>query len=134
MTVSDGLSRRQFAAPRPCGTVSGGRVDATREAHASHHHSSPTMTADRSPSRRTDYPDPNAGPHPSEPLPSPGAMIAFAALPVTTVAVLSFPTAAAVALAALAGAVVGATLHRRYPSAVGRTLRLPDGDASVREP
>jgi len=57
-------------------------------------------------------------------------MIGFAALPVVTVAVLSFPTAAAVALAALAGA----ALHRRYPSAVGRTLRLPDGDASVREP
>ncbi|WP_297884570.1 hypothetical protein [uncultured Halorubrum sp.] len=91
------------------------------------------MTADRFPSRRTDHPDPYAGPHPSGPLPSPGEVIAFAALPVATVAVLSFPVAAAVALAALAGAVVGAALHRRYPTAVGRTLRLPDGDASVRE-
>ncbi|MDB2224685.1 hypothetical protein PM023_08380 [Halorubrum ezzemoulense] len=46
---------------------------------------------------------------------------------------LAFPIAAAVALAALAGAVVGAALHRRYPSAVGRTLRLPADDASIRE-
>ena len=68
------------------------------------------MTADRFPSRRTDHPDPYAGPHPSGPLPSPGEVIAFAALPVATVAVLSFPVAAAVALAALAGAVVGAVV------------------------
>ncbi|WP_249191485.1 hypothetical protein [Halorubrum ruber] len=94
------------------------------------------MNADRSPSRRTDhpdYPDPNAGPHPAEPLPSRGAMIAFAALPVMTIAVLSFPVAAAVALAALCGAVAGAALHRRHPSAVDRTFRLPDDDGTVRE-
>jgi hypothetical protein len=51
---------------------------------------------------------------------------------VLTVAVLSFPAASAVALAALCGAVAGAVLHRRYPSAVDRTLRLPDDDASLR--
>lgn len=59
-------------------------------------------------------------------------MIAFAALPVVTVAALSFPIAAAVALAALCGAVAGAAIHRRHPSAVERTVRLPDRDA-VRE-
>ena len=91
------------------------------------------MNADRSPSRRTDYPDPNAGPHPSEPLPSRGAMIAFAALPAATVAALSFPTAAAVALAAVCGAVAGAAIHRRYPGAVERTVRLPDDGGAVRE-
>ncbi|WP_231899156.1 hypothetical protein [Halorubrum trapanicum] len=97
------------------------------------------MNADRSPSRRTDrpdhpdYPDPNAGPHPSEPLPSRGAMIAFAALPAATVVALSFPAAAAVALAALCGAVAGAALGRRYPSAVDRTLSLPNDDAGVGE-
>ena len=97
------------------------------------------MNADRSPSRRADrtnhpdYPDPNAGPHPAEPLPSRGAMIAFAALPAATVVALSFPTVAAVALAAICGAVAGATLGRRYPNAVGRTLRLPADDGAVRE-
>ncbi|WP_233559366.1 MULTISPECIES: hypothetical protein [unclassified Halorubrum] len=91
------------------------------------------MNADRSPSRRTAHPDPNAGPHPSEPLPSRGAMVAFAALPVATVAALSFPTAAAVALAALCGAVAGAAIHRRYPAAVDRTVRLPDDNGAVRE-
>ncbi|MFW6317848.1 MAG: hypothetical protein ACOC06_05185, partial [Halorubrum sp.] len=75
------------------------------------------MNPDRSPSRRTVHPDPYAGPHPSEPLPSRGAMIAFAALPIVTVAALSFPTAAAVALATVCGAAAGAALHRRYPSA-----------------
>jgi uncharacterized membrane protein YfcA len=60
-------------------------------------------------------------------------MIAFAALPAATVAALSFPTAAAVALAALCGAVAGAAVHRRYPSAVDRTVRLPDDDGAVRE-
>ncbi|WP_235681745.1 MULTISPECIES: hypothetical protein [Halorubrum] len=91
------------------------------------------MNADRSPSRRTAHPDPYVGPHPSEPLPSRGAMVAFAALPVATVAALSFPTAAAVALAALCGAVAGAAIHRRYPAAVDRTVRLPDDDGAVRE-
>ena len=91
------------------------------------------MNADRPPSRRTDYPDPNAGPHPAEPLPSRGAMVTFAALPAATVAALSFPTAAAVALATLCGAVAGAAIHRRYPSAVERTVRLPDDDGAVRE-
>ncbi|WP_239641233.1 hypothetical protein [Halorubrum distributum] len=94
------------------------------------------MNADRSPSRRTahpDHPDPHATPHPAEPLPSRGAMIAFAALPVATVAALSFPIAAAVALAALCGAVAGAALHRRHPTAVDRTFRLPDDDGAVRE-
>lgn len=104
-----------------------------READASHHTHDPTMTPDRSPSRRTDHPDPTTGPHPSEPLPSRGAMTAFAALPVVTVAALSFPTASAVALAALCGAVVGATLHRRHPDAVERTFRLPDDDRAARE-
>ena len=61
-----------------------------------------------------------------------GATIVFAALPLLTVAVLSFPAASAVALAALCGAVAGAALHRRYPGAVDRTLRLPDDDASLR--
>ncbi|SFR32646.1 MULTISPECIES: hypothetical protein [Halorubrum] len=89
------------------------------------------MTADRSPSRRTVHPDPYANPHPSDPLPSPGALVAFAALPVLTVAALSFPTAAAVALATLCGAVAGAALHRRYPRAVDRTVRLPDDDGAV---
>jgi hypothetical protein len=60
-------------------------------------------------------------------------MIAFAALPVATVAVLSFPTAAAVALAAVCGAVAGAAIHRRYPNAIDRTVRLPDDDGAVRE-
>ncbi|WP_233561675.1 MULTISPECIES: hypothetical protein [Halorubrum] len=91
------------------------------------------MNADRSPSGRTARPDPNAGPRPSEPLPSRGAMVAFAALPVATVAALSFPTAAAVALAALCGAVAGAAVHRRYPATVDRTVRLPDDDGAVRE-
>ena len=91
------------------------------------------MNADRSPSRRTDHPDPYVGPHPSEPLPSRAAMIAFAALPVATVAALSFPVATAVALAALCGAVAGATLQRRHAGAIERVVRLPDGDADVRE-
>ena len=91
------------------------------------------MNADRSPSRRTAHPDPNAGPHPAEPLPSRGAILAFAALPVATVAALSFPTAAAVALATLCGAVAGAAILRRYPTAVDRTVRLPDDDGAVRE-
>ncbi|RLM76583.1 hypothetical protein DVK07_00410 [Halorubrum sp. Atlit-26R] len=60
-------------------------------------------------------------------------MIAFAALPVATVAVLSFPTAAAVALATLCGAVAGAVIHRRHPNAVDRTFRLPDDDGAIRE-
>ncbi|TKX42161.1 hypothetical protein EXE49_12515 [Halorubrum sp. ASP121] len=60
-------------------------------------------------------------------------MVAFAALPVATVAALSFPTAAAVALAALCGAVAGAAAHRRYPATVDRTVRLPDDDGAVRE-
>lgn len=91
------------------------------------------MNADRSPSRRTGHPDPYAGPHPSEPLPSRGSMIVFAALPVATVGAFSFPTAAAVALAALCGAVAGAAIHRRHPSAVDRTFRLPDDDGAIRE-
>jgi len=62
---------------------------------------------------------------------SPGVAVAFAVLPVLTVAVRSFPVAAAVAFAALFGGVAGAALHRRYPDAVGRTRRLPDDDASV---
>ena len=91
------------------------------------------MNADRSPSRRTVNPDPYVGPHPSESLPSPGAMIAFAALPVAAVAVLSFPTATAVALAALCGAVAGAAFQRRHADAIDRIVRLPDGDTDVRE-
>ncbi|GAA0726968.1 hypothetical protein J2744_002470 [Halorubrum trapanicum] len=91
------------------------------------------MNPDRSPSRRTVHPDLYANPHRSAALPSLGVAIAFAALPVLTVAALSFPTAAAVALAALCGAIAGAALHRRYPSAVDRTIRLPDDEGAVRE-
>ncbi|VTT86906.1 hypothetical protein DM2_2944 [Halorubrum sp. DM2] len=91
------------------------------------------MTTDHDPSRRRVRPDPYANPHPATPLSSPGVAVAFAVLPVLTVAVLSFPVAAAIALAALLGGVAGAALHRRYPDAVGRTLRLPNDDASVGE-
>lgn len=90
------------------------------------------MNPDRSPSRRTVHPEPHATPHPSEPLPSLRTAVVLAALPVVTIAVLSYPTAAAIALAALCGAVAGVALHRRYPSAVDRTVRLPDDDA-IRE-
>ncbi|MGM0448497.1 MAG: hypothetical protein ACQERM_09660 [Methanobacteriota archaeon] len=87
------------------------------------------MPPDRSPSRRTVHPNQYANPHRSAAVPSLGATVVFAALPVVTVAALSFPTAAVVALAALCGAVAGAALHRRYPTAVNRTFRLPDDDA-----
>ena len=91
------------------------------------------MTPDRSPSRRTVHSDLYANPHRSATVPSLGAAIVFAALPVVTVAALSFPTAAAVALAALCGAVAGAALHRRYPTTVDRTFRLPGDDGAARE-
>ena len=91
------------------------------------------MTTDHAPSRRTAHPDPYAKPHPADPLPATGTAVAFAALPVLTVAVLSFPVATAVALATLVGGVAGAELHRRHPDAVGRTLGLPDDDVSVGE-
>lgn len=62
-------------------------------------------------------------------------MVAFAALPVLLVAVASFPVAAAVALALVVGAVAGAAIQRRYPSAVDRTLPVPRGDStSVGDP
>ena len=91
------------------------------------------MTTDHDPSRRTVHTHPYASPHPATPLSSPGVAVALAVLPVLTVAVLSFPGAAAVAFAALFGGVAGAALHRRYPDAVCRTRRLPDDDASVGE-
>jgi|AntRauTorckE6833_2_1112554.scaffolds.fasta_scaffold02215_4 hypothetical protein len=86
------------------------------------------MTRDRSPSRRTVHPDPNAGPDPAAPLPSPRTAAVLAALPVLTVAVASFPLAAAFVLAILVGGVAGAALQRRYPTAVDRTLSIVDGD------
>lgn len=91
------------------------------------------MRPDRPPSRRTVRPDLHASRHRSAALPSLGVAVAFAALPVATVAALSFPTAAAVALAALCGAVAGAALHRRHPNAVDRTLRPPDDGGAARE-
>jgi hypothetical protein len=89
------------------------------------------MTPDRPRSRRTVHPDPNAGPDPAAPLPSPRAAAALAALPVLTVAVASFPVAAAIASALLVGAVAGAALQRRYPSAVDRTLPAFVGDSTA---
>lgn len=89
------------------------------------------MRRDRSPSRRTVHPDPNAGPDPAAPLPSPRVMAAFAAFPVLIVAVASFPVAAALALALLVGVVAGAALQRRHPSAVDRTLPVPGGDSTA---
>ena len=91
------------------------------------------MNSDRSPSRRTVHPDLHANPHRSAAVPSLGAAVAFAALPVATIAVLSFPVAAAVALAALCGAVAGAALARRHPNAVDRAFRLPDDEGAVRK-
>lgn len=52
------------------------------------------------------------------------------ALPVFAAVVASFPTAAAIALAAIAGAVVGAALQRRYAGALDRAIPAP---ASERE-
>ncbi|WP_424013900.1 hypothetical protein ACOZ35_12560 [Halorubrum xinjiangense] len=91
------------------------------------------MNPDRSPSRRTVHPDLYANPHRSAAVPSLGTAIAFAALPIVTIAALSFPVAAAVTLAALCGAVAGAALARRQPNAVNRALRLPNDEGAVRE-
>ena len=89
------------------------------------------MRRDRPPSRRTVHPDPHAGPDPTAPLPSPRVMAVFAAFPVALVAVASFPVAAALALALVVGAVTGAAIQRRYPSAVDRTLPVPGGDSTA---
>lgn len=91
------------------------------------------MTTDHDPSRRTVRTHPYASPHPATPLPSLGVAVAFAVLPVLTIAALSFPVAAAVAFATLFGGVAGAALHRRFPEAVGRALGLPDDRASPGE-
>jgi len=89
------------------------------------------MTRD-SPSRRTRHPDLYTGPAPADRAPSWRATAAIAALPVLTLAVAAFPTAVAFAAVALAGAVAGAALHRRYPDAFDRTLgrarRTPGDD------
>ena len=90
------------------------------------------MRSDRSPSRRTVRTHPYASSRSPRPFPSPGAVVVFTALPVLTVVALSFPVATAAALTGLCGGVAGAALHRRYPSAVDRTLRPLDGD--VRSP
>jgi hypothetical protein len=89
------------------------------------------MRRDRSRSRRTVHPDPHAGPDPAAPLPSARVMAVFAAFPVAIVAIASFPVAAAFAFALLVGAVAGAALGRRYPSAVDRTLPVPGTDSTA---
>lgn len=89
------------------------------------------MRRDRSPSRRTVHPDPHAGPDPAAPLPSPSAAAVLAAFPALTVAVAAFPGGAALALALFVGVAAGAALQRRYPSAVDRTLPVPDGDSTA---
>lgn len=88
------------------------------------------MTRD-TPSRRTRRPDRYTGPVPADRVPSWRATAVLAALPVLTVAVAAFPTAAAFAAAAIAGAVAGAALQRRYPDALDRAVdraRLTRGD------
>jgi hypothetical protein len=87
------------------------------------------MTRDR-PSRRTVHSDRYAGPDPTAPLPSPRTAAVLAALPVLTVAVASFPVAAAFALALVVGAAAGAALQRRYPSVVDRTLPVSRADSA----
>jgi hypothetical protein len=80
------------------------------------------------------HPDRYPGPDPAAPLPSLRTAAVLAALPVLTVAVASFPVAAAFALALFAGVCAGAALQQRYPGAVTRTLPasgvdpVPDGD------
>ncbi|PAU85496.1 hypothetical protein CK500_02165 [Halorubrum salipaludis] len=79
------------------------------------------MTRD-SPSRRTRHPDLYTGPAPADRAPSWRATAALAAVPVLTLAVAAFPTAAAFAAAAVAGAVAGVALQRRYPDALDRVV------------
>ncbi|MFW5917725.1 MAG: hypothetical protein ACOCRD_04880 [Halorubrum sp.] len=96
------------------------------------------MTRDHIPSRRPAQPnstaDPALSPHP----PSWGTIAISAAVPPLALLVASFPIAAAVALAALVGCVVGAatgvTLQRRYPGALDRALPIAArGSTAVRE-
>lgn len=89
------------------------------------------MTRDRPRRRRTVHPDPYAGPHPAAPPPSPRVTAVLATLPVATVAVTSFPVAAAFVLALVAGVVAGAALGRRYPTVVDRALPVPGGDSAA---
>ena len=75
-----------------------------------------------SPSRRTRHPDLYTGPVPADRVPSWRATAALAALPVLVLAIAAFPTAAAFVAAALAGAVAGAALQRRFPDALDRVV------------
>lgn len=85
------------------------------------------MTTEQIPAERSTHTEPYADSRPAERLPSIGTMIAFATLPVVTIMALSFPVVAAVGFAAIFGGTVGVVLHRRYPNAVDRRVRLPSG-------
>lgn len=85
------------------------------------------MRRDSPRSRRTVHRGLNGGPAPLPQPPTLQATAAYVALPVFAAAVVSYPAAAAIALAVLAGAVAGAALQRRYADALDRAI-------SAREP
>jgi len=89
------------------------------------------MNRDNRPSTRTTYHGLNGGPAPSPRPPSWWTIATFTALPIAVIAAVSFPTAAAVALALFAGVAAGAALQRRYPNALTRAVRSPAREPSA---